>query len=141
MNECGRLKVHTDFKVVCDFLISERIKASQLELHGGSIISKIVEIEKESNVVFEYIHVRTKNDNDESDNSYEKQFVLKCDQKAKEVRLICENEIRNDNVRFRGNFCLKHKHRCCDRKIIEVIKKIHSARNIEEYFQDKHGEK
>ena len=31
--------------------------------------------------------------------------------------------------------------RNCERKISEVIKKIDSIRKVEEYFQDKHGEK
>ena len=49
--------------------------------------------------------------------------------------------IKKDNAWFRGNTCLKHKDRFCDRKISEVIKKIDNVRNLEECFQDKHGEK
>ena len=85
--------------------------------------------------------MRTKNDNDESGNRYEKNLALECDQIAKEVRLKCENEIINDNIRFRVNICLKNKHSCCDMKISEVIKMIDSVRDVEECFQDKHGEK
>ena len=48
------------------------MKASQLALDGGSIISKIIEIENGSKIEFEHIDVRTKNDNEESGNSYEK---------------------------------------------------------------------
>ena len=48
---------------------------------------------------------------------------------------------KNDNAQFRGNACLKHNDRHCDRKISNVIEKIDSIRNLEEYFQDKHGEK
>ena len=35
-----------DCKVVCDFLLAERLKASQLVLDGGSTTSKIIEKEK-----------------------------------------------------------------------------------------------
>ena len=140
-NEHGRLKVQTDCKVVCDLLVSERTKSSQLILDGGSAIRKIIEIEKESKMKFECIHVRTKYDNDKSGNSCEKNLALECDYKAKEVRLKRENDYKNDNIRFRGNVCLKHKDRCCDRKISEVIKKIDSVGNSWECFQDEHGEK
>ena len=73
-------------------LIVERLKASQLELDGGSIISKIIETQKKSKVQFEHIHVRTKKENDERENGYGKNFVLEYDFKAKEERLKCENE-------------------------------------------------
>ena len=39
------LKVHTDCEEVHELLITERFKASQCELHRGSIISKIIETE------------------------------------------------------------------------------------------------
>ena len=110
VKEHGRLRVHTDCKVVCDLLTLKRIKASKLALDGGSTISKIVEIVLESKMEFEHIHVRTKNDDDESGNSCEKNLALECDPKAKEVRLKCENDKKSDNVRFRGNVCLKKGH-------------------------------
>ena len=89
---------------------------------------------------FEHVHVRNKNDNDESGNSSEKNLALECYHKEKEVRLKSENDKINDNVRFRGNYCLKHKDRHCDMKSIEVIKKIDIIRDLEEHFQDKNGE-
>ena len=41
------------------------LKASQLALDRGSMISKILEIEKNSNVQLEHINVKTKKDDDE----------------------------------------------------------------------------
>jgi len=41
----------------------------------------------------------------------------------------------------RGNISLKHRDRYCERKISEVIKKIDSMKNLEEYLQNKYGEK
>ena len=46
LDDYGMLKVHADCKVVCDLLIAKRSKAIQLALDGGSMISKIIEIEK-----------------------------------------------------------------------------------------------
>ena len=59
---------------MCDLLIAERINASQLALDGGSIISKIIEIEKKCKVEIERTHVKTKNDAEESGNSYGNNF-------------------------------------------------------------------
>ena len=119
----------------------ERLKASQLELDGGSIISNVIETEKNKKVKFEHDHVKTKKDNDERENSYGKNLVLECDYEAKEERLKCKTEHENYNTRFRANVFLKCRNRHCERKISEVIKKIDSIRKVEEYFQDKHGEK
>ena len=88
-----------------------------------------------------HVHVRTKNDNDESGHSYEKNLMIECDNIAKEVRLKFTNDAINDNVKFRVTVSLKHKYRCYDRKLSEVIKKIDISKNLEEYLQDKHGEK
>ena len=60
--------MYTDCTFLCDLLTSENIKAIQLALDCIFIMSKIIEIEKESKIEFEHIHVRTKNDNDESGN-------------------------------------------------------------------------
>ena len=61
----GRLKVHTECKVTCDVLMLDRTKASQFALDGGGMISKIVQLERESDVEFEHTHVKTSNDNEE----------------------------------------------------------------------------
>ena len=72
VNESGKLKACTDCKIVSDLLTFDRIKASQFALNGGAIIIEIAQIEKGCKIEFEYVHVRTKNDNDESGHSYEK---------------------------------------------------------------------
>ena len=50
-------------------------------------MNKITETEKNRKVQFEHVHLKTKKDNDESDNSYGKKLVLECDYKAKEERI------------------------------------------------------
>ena len=53
----------------------------------------------------------------------------------------CANDAINDYVKFRGNFRFQHKDRHYDRKLSEAIKNVDSLKKIEEYFQDKNGEK
>ena len=140
VNECGRLKVCTDYKMVSDLLALDRIKASQLALEGRVFISKITQIEKECEIEFEHIHVRAKNDNDESGCSHEKILTLEYDNIATEVLLKCTNDAMNDNIKFRVNVSLWHEERHCDMKLIKIIKKIDSLKRLEEHFQDKQGE-
>ena len=45
-DDYGMLKVRTDCKAACDLLIAERLKAMQLALDRGSVMSKIEDIEK-----------------------------------------------------------------------------------------------
>ena len=93
------------------------------------------------NVQFEHVHVKTKQDNEEIENSYGKKLALECDQKTKEERVKFEEDCKNDNIRVRVNTALNHTDINCESKASEVIKKIDSMRKLEEYFQDKYGEK
>ena len=43
---------------------SKKIKASQLAGDGGSIISKIIDLESKTKIEFEYVHVTTRNNDD-----------------------------------------------------------------------------
>ena len=70
------------------------LKASQLALDRGSMISKILEIEKNSNVQLEHINVKTKKDDDERQNSYGKNLVLECDHKEKGERVKCKMNVK-----------------------------------------------
>ena len=136
----GKFKVYTDCKVTCDVLTLDRIKASQFALDGGGIISKITQLERESYIEFEHMHVKTRKDNEELGYAYEKKLVLEYDSIAKEARAKCSDNKVIDEVKTRGNVSLKHKRKYYDKKISEVIKKIDSEKCITEYFQDKHGE-
>ena len=62
--EREKLKVFTDCKVTCDVLILDGIKASPFSLNGGGIISKIMQLERESDIEFEYVHIKTRNGNE-----------------------------------------------------------------------------
>lgn len=48
-------------------------------MDGGSIISKIIEIERESTVNFEHAHAKTTNELEDVDNSKGKISIFKCD--------------------------------------------------------------
>ena len=73
----GMMKVHADFRVACDLLISERIKLSQLALDRRSIINKIIEKNNISKVEFEYIHAKTKKDKDEKGTQLWEEFSVR----------------------------------------------------------------
>ena len=139
--DAGLLNMCTDYKVAEEMLTADALKAIKCALDGRSSISKIIEIEKKINVQFECMCVKTKQDMKEIGDSHGKKLVLECDDKAKEERLKCEGEHKNDNVRVRGNVCLKHRDTHFEIKIIEAIKKIDNTKKLEERFQDKHGEK
>ena len=70
--ESGKLTACTDCKIVSDMLTLDRIKTSPFALDRGGIISKIMQIEKECKIKYEHAHERTRNDNDESGNIYDK---------------------------------------------------------------------
>ena len=96
------LKARTDFKVACELLIAERPKASYCDLDRGSMMSKIMWIEKKSKVQFERARAKTKQDAEEIENSHGKKLVLECDCKGKKERMKCEEEHENDNIRVRN---------------------------------------
>ena len=50
-------------------------------MDGGSIASKILEIERKSKVQFENMHVKTPKDDEEVYNSKGRLIVIKCDKK------------------------------------------------------------
>ena len=65
------------------------LKDSQCVLDSGSIISRIIEIERNNKVQLEHTHVKIKQDSNENDNSKGKSIVLKCYVKPKEARIQC----------------------------------------------------
>ena len=85
--EEGKIKMYMDCKKMWEMVTSDSLKASQLAGDGGSIISKILEVENKSNIEFEYIHVRTTEESVSGENKERLKMVLKCDKLAKEERL------------------------------------------------------
>ena len=73
------LKAHIDCKVVWKMLTAHSLKSTQCKMDGGSIISKIIEIERESTVNFEHAHAKTTNELEDVDNSKGKISIFKCD--------------------------------------------------------------
>ena len=54
--------MHVDCKVFWEMLTANNYKATQFEMNGGSSISKIIEIERESIVNFEHTNEKTTNE-------------------------------------------------------------------------------
>ena len=99
-HEEGKIKMHMDCKKSWEMVTSERLKSSKLAGHRGSIISKILEVERKSNIEFEHVHVRTTEGSESGENNEGLKMVLKCDKLAKEERLKCvvENRIHDKEV-------------------------------------------
>ena len=120
----GMLNMCADCKLEWGMLTNDRLKSIQCALDRGSIISKIIEIEKNSNAQFECTHVKTKQDTEVIEDSDGKKMLLKCDNKAKYERIKCEQEHKNGSIWTRGKIGLKHRRRYVERKLSEVIKII-----------------
>ena len=114
--QSGKLKVFTDCKAMCDVLTLDRTRASQFTLGRRGIISKITQLENESDVEFECFHVKTRNGDEERGSDYERKLVLECDSIENEFRMKCANNEIIDNVQVRGNLSLKHKNKYYDKK-------------------------
>ena len=98
-----KIKTHTDCRKVWDLLTSDKLKASQFAEDGGSIISRVTELERKTKIKFEHTHVETKNGNDDGIINKGLTMVSECDQKAKEERIKCVRENRSDNAFCVGN--------------------------------------
>ena len=70
---------------------------------GGSMISKIIELEKKSKIKFEHVHVKTKNvdDNVIIDKGFK--MALECYKKEKKEKLKCAREHARGDRLFVGN--------------------------------------
>ena len=87
------LKVRTDCKLVCDFLLAKTLEVSQLALDRGSTISEIEDTEKNSKAQLEHAHTKTKKNNDDGEN-IRKNLVSECDNEEKEERAKFESEYK-----------------------------------------------
>ena len=65
----GTLKYTWMCKAAWELLTDNILKTNQCALDGGSIVSKILEIERESKVQFEHMHVKTSKEFEEVNNS------------------------------------------------------------------------
>ena len=57
----GKIVMHTDCRKAWELLTEDRLKASEITGDGGSIISRIIELESKSKIRFEHEHVKTNN--------------------------------------------------------------------------------
>ena len=54
----GKIKTPIDCRKLREFLTSNKLKASQFAGDGGSIISRIIELERKTKTEFEHAHVK-----------------------------------------------------------------------------------
>ena len=59
-DEEGKIVINIDCWKVWESLTSETLKLSQLTGDGGSIISRIIELDRNSKIEFECVHVNKK---------------------------------------------------------------------------------
>ena len=131
--------MYMDYKKVWEMVTSERLKASQFAGDGGSISSKMLEVEKKSNIEFEHIHVRKTEGSENVENEGLK-MVLKCDKVAKEERVKCVVENTMHDEETEGNTSLNLGNMKFEKSVVEVTKGIDSDRNSLEHVQHEHGE-
>ena len=60
-----KIKAHADCYKVWELITADKLKASQFSGDGGSITSNISELESKTKIEFEYLHVKTKNGNED----------------------------------------------------------------------------
>ena len=73
-----------DCKKAWEMVTSDSLKATQLAGHGRSIISKILEVERKSNIEFECIRVRKTEGSESGENNEGLKMVLKFNKLSKE---------------------------------------------------------
>ena len=105
-HEEGKIKTHIDCKKIWEMVTSERLKSSKLAGHRGSIISKILEVERKSNIEFEHVHIRTTEGSESGENNEGLKMVSKYDNLAKEERLKCVVENRTHDKEVEENMSL-----------------------------------
>ena len=103
----GNFKIHVDWKLVWAILVADRFKASQCAMDRGSIINKIIEIERESKVSFEHTRVKITNELENTDNGKGKTLVLKCDMKSKKWKNKMWRSMWKVNNKFKRNHLTK----------------------------------
>ena len=85
MKVAGEVKIviNMDCRKMWDLLTSKKIKESQLVGVSGSIISKIKEFESKTKIELEYVHTKTKENDDDAIENKDLEMVLKCDKNRK----------------------------------------------------------
>ena len=64
--------------------MDNKSKASEVSGDRGSIMSKIIGLESNTNVDFEHVHTKITNDNEDTIIKKGSSIVLECDKKVKE---------------------------------------------------------
>ena len=118
---------------------SERQKDSHFAGDRGSIISKMLEVEKKSNIEFEHFHVRITEGSGNVENEGLK-MVLKCDKIAKEECEKCAIENRTHGAEVEGKKSLNIGNIKFEKSVVQVTKGTDSHRNSLEHAQHEHGE-
>ena len=101
---------------------SNRLKASQLVGDGGSISSKMLEVERRLKIEFELIHMRTTEGSESGENTKGLKMLLKCDKLAKEECVKCMDENVTHDKEVEGNMSLEVGNINLEKSVVEVIK-------------------
>ena len=75
----GKISMFIDCRKSWELITLETLKSSQLEGDGGSIISRIMELESKSKIEFENVQVKTTNNEDNTISNKGLEMVLKFD--------------------------------------------------------------
>ena len=117
-------------------LTEDMLKVSCFDGDGGSFISKIRELENETNVDIQCIHVNTSSIADET-MTREKILIKTCDRRSTEVRKKCEIENREEKMQVKGNMQLIINEFKEEKSVAEVIKLADSRKYCEKYLDHK----
>ena len=98
----GSIKIHVDCEKVWEMLTEDLLKASCYAGDGGSFISKIRELENETKVDLQYVHIKTSESTDEI-MTREKRLIKNCHRRSNEVRKKCKIENRAEKINVKGN--------------------------------------
>ena len=71
-----------------ELLTSKKEKASQFTGHEGSIISRIIALERKTKIEVEHVQVKIKTGDDDATMNEGLTMVLECDKKAKVERIF-----------------------------------------------------
>ena len=102
-----KINTHTDCCKVWELLTADKLKAIQFAGDGGSIASKNIGLESNTNVEFEHVHVKTTNGNEDTIINKGLTMALDCNKKEKEERIKCIRENRGNNGLISRNTPLK----------------------------------
>ena len=139
--EEGKIAASVDSRKGWESLESKTSKASQHEGESEPIVRKIYELEIKSNIEFECVREKKKEDNDSTIENEGLEMSLKLDEKLKEeiIRRVIENRLQLMSVVW--NVVLQYRKEIIEKSTSEVIKIKDSNDHFEENAQHENRKK